>query len=126
MQVLKEEVQYQKSRTFPEEQILKPGSYVHVYLVEPSERWWGRLLELSVAGVTLRGINVDQIEAFKYQFNNRPRAVFPLTVFFPMRRIQKVDLDESWDELPSILDGVVEVTGLSAEEILPLDQERSS
>ena len=97
---------------------MQEGSFVHVHLIEPTERFWGKLIKLTEAGVILRGIDVRQIEVFKYQFNKDERMVFPQTIFFPMRRIQKVDLDEPMDELPSVIDSVIRVSGVDEDSLL--------
>lgn len=97
---------------------MKPGQFVIVHLIDPTERIWGQLLDLQTSGCTIRGIDVKQIETFKYQFNRKDRLVFPQTFFFPMRRIQKIDLDESIDNLPSVIASIEATTGLSAQEII--------
>ena len=97
---------------------MQEGSFVHVHLIEPTEQFWGKLIKLTEAGVILRGIDVRQIEVFKYQFNKDERMVFPQTIFFPMRRIQKVDLDEPMDELPSVIDSVIRVSGVDEDSLL--------
>ena len=96
---------------------LKAGDFVHVQLIDPSERLWGRLDELNPAGVTMRCIDVSQLEVFKFQFKTE-RKVYPQTVFFPMRRVQKVDLDESMDHVPSVIQSIKDITGLDEDAIM--------
>ena len=90
---------------------MDPGQCVIVHLVEPTERLWGRLIRLNEAGVVLRGIDVRQIEAFKYRQGREDGSATLQTVFFPMRRIAKIDLDEPVGQLPSIIESVKDTTG---------------
>ena len=96
------------------------GDYINIHLTDPVERLWGRLIRLSNAGVIMRGIDVKEIEAFKYQFRKQEKEVFPQTAFFPMRRVQKMDIDEPLDQLPSVIEALVEATGKNADEIINL------
>ena len=96
---------------------MKADQWVNIHLTEPSERFWGRLLMLSDAGATLRCIDVKQIEPFKYQFKSDRQIVFPQTIFFPMRRIQQIDLDEAMGDLPSTIEAVLQITGLAEDRL---------
>lgn len=97
---------------------MEVGQFVLVHLLEPNERIWGRLVKLSEAGVVLRGIYVGQIETFKFQFKGGEQQVFPQSVFFPMRRVQKIDLDEPVGDIPSVIQSILDVTGMAIEEVL--------
>ncbi len=97
---------------------MKEGDFVLVHLTGPTERFWGRLLRLFEAGVVLRGIEVGQIEVFKYQFHDSERTVFPQTFFFPLRRVQKIDLDEAMDSLPSVIHAIKQISGLDEDSIM--------
>ncbi len=96
---------------------MESGSVVTIYLIEPVERFWGRLLHLTPAGATLRGIPVDQIESFKYQLKKKNPNIRARTVFYPMRRVQTMDLDEPIGDLPSVIDSIKTITGLEEETI---------
>jgi len=85
---------------------MQNGDFVTLYLLDPLERVWGRLLRLSDAGVSLRGIDVKEIETFKYQFHKQEQVVFPQTSFYPMRRVLKMDLDEPIGTVPSIVQSI--------------------
>lgn len=95
---------------------MQPDSFINVHLIEPVERLWGRLISITAAGVTVRGMNVKEVESFKYQGPHR--NVFPQTFFFPMRRVVKLDLDEAMDLVPSVIDSIVAVSGQSKHQIL--------
>ena len=94
------------------------GDFVTLYLLDPMERYWGKLIGLSEAGVTLRCIDVKEIETFKYQFHKQEQVVFPQTTFYPMRRILKMDLDESIGEVPSVIEAICGVTSATPSEII--------
>ncbi len=100
---------------------MRKGSYVNVHLIEPNERLWGRLDNLDQAGVVFRGIEIGQLEAFKYQVKNADRAIYAQTFFFPMRRVLKIDLDEPIGSLPSVIETISRISGLSEDEIISLD-----
>lgn len=100
---------------------MKPGDFVNLYMNDPIEKVWGRLVSLSSAGITVRGIDIKYIEAFKYQFNKEDRDIFPQTVFWPMRRVQKMVLDEPMEgTLPSVIESMIASSRLGADEIIPL------
>ena len=98
---------------------MEPGDYVNLYVIDPIEKIWGRLVRIADAGVVVRGIDVKLIESFRYQFQKEEPAVFPQTTFWPMRRIQKIDMDEAVGDIPSVIDSLKRTTGLPADEILP-------
>jgi hypothetical protein len=97
---------------------MQTGEFVLVHLIEPNERVWGRLSSLKESGVVVRGIDVGQIETFKFQFKRGERQVFTQTVFFPMRRIQKIDLDEPVGAIPSVIQAVLDISGLDEDAIM--------
>jgi len=99
---------------------MEPGEFVNLYLIDPIEKIWGRLVSIDSSGVVVRGVDVKMIETFRYQFQKEERETFPQTSFWPMRRVQRIDLDEAMDDLPSIIQSLVESTGLEIDDILPL------
>lgn len=97
---------------------MKVQDFVTVHLGDPREQHWGRLLRLDAAGVIIRGIDVRQLESFRYQFKKQEQIVFPQTVFFPMRRIEQISLDEATGNIPSTIQLLRQHTGLSDDELL--------
>jgi len=97
---------------------MQTNDFINVHLGDPREQFWGRLLRLDQAGVLIRCIDVKQIENFRYQFNRNDRSVFPQTLFFPMRRIEHISLDEKVGSIPSTIETIREQTGLSDDELL--------
>lgn len=75
---------------------MKPHSIVVVSLHSPKERIWGELLEMTVAGVTLRGIDLNSFDDFIRQVRDPEGDLVGLpTLFFPMLRIERLALDEA-------------------------------
>ena len=98
---------------------MKPHSIVVVSLHSPKERIWGELLEMTVAGVTLRGIDLNSFDDFVRQVRDPEGDLVGLpTVFFPMMRIERVALDEARGSVPSLADTFEHKVGRSLLEYL--------
>jgi len=82
---------------------MDPHSIVVVSLHSPKERLWGELLDISSAGVTLRGIDLASFDDFVRQILHPEgdRIGLP-TLFFPMLRVERVALDEPRGSVPSL------------------------
>lgn len=82
---------------------MQPHSIVVVSLHSPKERVWGELLEVSSAGVTVRGIDLSAFDDFVSQVLHPEgdRIGLP-TLFFPMLRIERIALDEARGSIPSM------------------------
>jgi hypothetical protein len=82
---------------------MEPHSIVVLSLHSPKERVWGELLEVSTAGVALRGIDLDSFDDFVRQVlhPDGERVGLP-TLFFPMLRIERIALDEPRGSIPSL------------------------
>lgn len=78
-------------------------SIVVLSLHSPKERLWGELLELTTAGVTIRGIDLNSFDDFVHQILDPEgdRIGLP-TLFFPMARVERIALDESRGSVPSV------------------------
>lgn len=82
---------------------MDPHSIVVVSLHSPKERLWGELLEVSNAGVTLRGIDLGSFDDFVSQILHPEGERIGLpTLFFPMMRVERIALDESRGSVPSL------------------------
>jgi len=82
---------------------MQPHSVVVLSLHTPKERLWGELVEISNAGVTLRGIDLGSFDDFVLQVLHPEgdRIGLP-TLFFPMLRIERIALDEARGSIPSM------------------------
>src|SRR6202142_4716003 len=82
---------------------MQPHSIVVLSLHSPKERLWGELVEISQAGVTMRGIDLGSFDDFVIQVLHPEgdRMGLP-TLFFPMVRIERIALDEARGSIPSL------------------------
>ena len=74
---------------------MEPHSIVVISLQNPKEKLWGELLDVTNAGVTVRGIDLSSFDDFVSQVlhPDGDRMGLP-TLFFPMLRIERIALDE--------------------------------
>jgi hypothetical protein len=82
---------------------MEAHSIVIISLHSPKEKIWGELVQISTAGVTLRGIDLDSFEDFIRQVRDPESEDIGLpTVFFPMSRVERIALDEPRGSIPSL------------------------
>ena len=98
-----------------------PGSPVVVYLHSPREKIWGVLRELNAAGVFVRGIDLNAFDDWVQMIVRGERNMGLTHVFLPMWRVERVALDESVDEIPSLAARFQGRVGLSISEYLDAD-----
>lgn len=100
---------------------MEPHSIVLVSLHTPKEKMWGELLHLQVAGITLRGIDLNSFDDFIRQVIEPDGARVGLpTVFLPMQRIERVALDEPTGSIPSLSEMFEKRVGRSLRDYLAL------
>ncbi len=97
------------------------NSIVIVSLHTPREKVWGELLDVSTAGITMRGIDLNSFDDFIRQVLHPEgdRVGLP-TVFFPMQRIERIALDEPTGSIPSMADLFERRVGRSLKDYLTL------
>ena len=100
---------------------LTPGSPVIVYLHSPREKIWGVLRELSAAGVFIRGIDLNTFDDWVQMIVRGERNMGLTHVFLPMWRVERVALDESVDDIPSLAAQFYARVGLTLNEYLDAD-----
>ena len=88
-----------------------------VTLQSPREKFWGAMLSLAPAGVALRGISLVSFEDFARQLRAGESAL-PLTLFFPMHRVERIELDTDLGDVPSLSRRFEEISGLAAQKLL--------
>jgi hypothetical protein len=92
-----------------------------VNLRSPSERFFGILLDLSVAGATVRGVDLNAFDDWMNHINGKEESgVQPTTIFFPLHRIEKIILDEGIGAIPSLAATFLTRVGSSVQEYLEL------
>src|ERR1700732_3308171 len=98
---------------------MEPHSIVVVSLHSPKERLWGELMDVSSAGVTLRGIDLGSFDDFVSQVLHPEgdRIGLP-TLFFPMMRIERIALDEARGSIPALSATFQSKVGRSLQEYL--------
>jgi hypothetical protein len=87
------------------------GQLVLVTLHNPREKFWGVILALTPAGVSLRGVDLQSLEDFT-QMVKSGEAATPSAVFFPMHRVQRIEVDGRNGDLPSLADQFAVKTGV--------------
>ncbi|HTP43407.1 MAG TPA: hypothetical protein VMJ13_02525 [Candidatus Acidoferrum sp.] len=98
---------------------MQPHSIVVVSLHSPKEKVWGELVDMSNAGVTLRGIDLGAFDDFVIQVlhPDGDRMGLP-TLFFPMLRIERIALDEARGSIPSLAEVFAKKVGRSLPDYL--------
>lgn len=98
---------------------MRVPSVVLLTLSNPRERYWGELVELNPAGVTMRAIELNSLEDFLSQINEHHGQPLPLpTSFFPMHRVERIAMDERIGEVPAIAERFRLRTGVAVEQYL--------
>jgi len=93
---------------------MEPHSIVVISLQNPKEKLWGELIDVTHAGVTVRGIDLSSFDDFVSQVlhPDGDRMGLP-TLFFPMLRIERIALDEPRGSIPSLAEMFHKKTGRS-------------
>ena len=92
--------------------VVEPGSIIVVDLENPREKHLGALLELSPAGLWIKGINLDSFDQWLREVvENSSQTVAAATSFFPMLRIGRITLDQSTGGIPSYEEIVLQRLG---------------
>jgi hypothetical protein len=88
-----------------------PGALVIVTLCNPREKFWGMILALASEGLSLSGAELASFEDLTLMVKNG-EPFTPAIVFFPMHRIERVELDSPDGSLPSLSQRFLARTGL--------------
>jgi hypothetical protein len=87
------------------------GTMVVVTLANPREKFWGAILALSPEGLSLRGIELASFEDLVALV--KEGEAFSLgVVFFPMHRVERMELDLPDGSIPSLSQRFTSKTGL--------------
>jgi hypothetical protein len=91
----------------------RPGAVVLVTLNNPREKLWGKILALDPAGLSLCGVELASFEdAINMFIGGEPLAVAAL--FFPMHRVERLELDLPSGTIPSLSQRFISRTGVEA------------
>ena len=78
-----------------------PGALVIATLSNPREKFWGMILALAAEGLSLSGAELASFEDLTVMVRDG-EPFTPAVVFFPMHRIERVELDLPDGNLPSL------------------------
>jgi hypothetical protein len=98
-------------------EVFVPGAMVIATLSNPREKFWGMILALAAEGLSLSGAELASFEDLTVMV--RDGELFtPAVVFFPMHRIERVELDLPDGNLPSLSQRFLSKTGLDPSAVL--------
>jgi hypothetical protein len=78
-----------------------PGSMVVVTLGNPRDKFWGMILSLAPEGLSMSGAELASFEDLVVMVKDGD-SFTPAVVFFPMHRIERIELDLPDGSLPSL------------------------
>jgi hypothetical protein len=78
-----------------------PGALVIVTLGNPRDKFWGMILRLAREGLSISGIELASFDDLAVMVKDG-EPYTPAVVFFPMHRIERIDLDQPDGGLPSL------------------------
>jgi hypothetical protein len=92
-------------------ELFVPGALVIATLCNPREKFWGMILALAPEGLSLSGAELASFEDLAVMVRDG-EPFTPAVVFFPMHRIERVELDLPDGSLPSLSQRFFAKTGL--------------
>lgn len=98
-------------------EIFVPGAMVIATLSNPREKFWGMILALAAEGLSLSGAELASFEDLAVMVRDG-EPFTPAVVFFPMHRIERVELDLPDGNLPSLSQRFLNKTGLEPSAVL--------
>ena len=97
---------------------IQRGDPIVVVLHTPKEKYWGVLDEISTAGVSLRGLDLNAFDDWLAAVLHKEPFIGLTDLFFPMWRIERVSKDEAAGGIASLYEQVERRTGLTVGELL--------
>jgi hypothetical protein len=101
------------------------GAMVVVTLGNPRDKFWGMILALAPEGLSMTGIELASFEDFVVMVKDG-EPFSPAVVFFPMHRIERIELDLPDGSLPSLSQRFSTKTGLDPAVVLGAPQAGSA
>jgi hypothetical protein len=95
----------------------QPGAVVIVTLGNPREKFWGMIFALAPEGLSLSGTELASFEDLTVMVKDG-EPFTPVVVFFPMHRIERVELDLPDASLPSLSQRFLAKTGMEPTAVL--------
>ncbi len=104
---------------------LAPGAAVLLFLREPREKVFGLLLAIDAAGVAVRGLDLAVVDDFlRQEQRGDERLIGPVTAFYPMHRVERLERDESIGPLESTAARLERASGRALEALFGAPSER--
>jgi hypothetical protein len=98
------------------------GALVLITLNSPREKFWGAVLDVNPAGISVRGIDLVSFDEITAMLRT-DEHVTPATVFFPLNRMERMELDAGNGPIPSLAERFQSKSGHSAARFFGLDME---
>jgi hypothetical protein len=98
-------------------QVFAPEAMVIATLSNPREKFWGMILSLAPEGLSLSGAELASFEDLTVMVRDG-EPFTPAVVFFPMHRIERMELDLPDGNLPSLSQRFFSKTGLEPSKVL--------
>jgi hypothetical protein len=106
-----------RKRTEKAEAFFAAGAIVIVTLCNPREKFWGMVLALASEGLSISGAELASFEDLTVMVRDG-EPFTPAVVFFPMHRIERIELDLPDGNLPSLSQRFLGKTGLEPSAVL--------
>ena len=108
----------EKNASAPEpSQPFSAGALVIATLCNPREKFWGMILALAPEGLSSSGAELASFEDLTLMVRDG-EPFTPAVVFFPMHRIERIELDLPDGTLPSLSQRFLSKTGLEPSAVL--------
>ena len=98
------------------------GALVLITLNSPREKFWGAVLEITPSGVSVRGVDLNSFDEVTGMLRAQEHAM-PATVFFPLNRVERMELDVSNGPIPSLAERFESKSGQAAADFLGVERE---
>lgn len=98
------------------------GALVLLTLNAPREKFWGAVLDVNPAGISVRGVDLNSFDEVIGMIRAEEH-VMAATVFFPLTRVERMELDLSNGAIPSLAERFAAKCGRSAAEFLGVERD---
>jgi hypothetical protein len=91
----------------------RPGTLAVVSLGNPKAKFWGMVLASAPSGLSLCGVDLASLEDLAAMIRDGEPCT-PAIVFFPLHRVERMELDLRCGRVPSLAERLLATTGLQA------------
>ena len=88
-----------------------------ITLNSPREKFWGSVLTITHAGVSVRGVDLNSFDEITGMLR-ADEPVIAATVFFPLSRVERIELDVTNGQIPSLAERFRAKSGRTTDEFL--------